>query len=71
MTDQILRVIIKTGDVARIQECSIRTASQTINDMRTFFKKIDKRCKMTFREYALFVQIPLDEFEPYRIIRSY
>jgi hypothetical protein len=71
MPQQILRVVIKTGDIAKIEECSNRTASQTMSDMRVFFKKTNKRYKMTFIEYAIYVCIPIDELAPFRLIHSY
>jgi hypothetical protein len=70
MQKRILRICITTNDIAKIEECSLRTASQKMNDMRVFFEKTEKRCKITFKEYAEFACIPLDELEPFRLISS-
>jgi hypothetical protein len=71
MSRKILRICITANDIAKIEECSIRSASQKLNDMRIFFKKTEKRCKLTFTEYATYSRIPLEELEPFRIIPSY
>lgn len=71
MSRTILRICITTNDIAKIEECSIRTASQKMNDMRVFFKKTEKRCKLTFRDYAEYSRIPLEDLEPFRLIPSY
>lgn len=67
MSRKILRICITSNDIALIEGCSIRTASQKMNDMRVFFKKTEKRCKITFKDYAEYTRIPLDELEPYRL----
>ncbi|WP_396188118.1 hypothetical protein [Flavobacterium sp.] len=54
-----------------IEECSLRTASQKMSDMRVFFKKTEKRCKITFKEYATYTGIPLEELEPFRLPPNY
>lgn len=71
MSRKILRICITANDIAKIEECSIRSASQKMSDMRVFFKKTEKRCKITFKDYAQYSQIPLDDLEPFRLIPSY
>ena len=66
MSKTALRICITTKDIMAIEECSQRSASQKMSDMRIFYKKTEKRCKMTFTEYAKFVKIPLEELEPFR-----
>jgi hypothetical protein len=61
-----LKVIISTSDIAAIENCSARTASQKMNDIKAFFKKDKKRHKITFTEYSKYLGIPCDELEPYR-----
>ena len=67
MQRKILRICITTNDIAKIEECSARTASQKMSDMKVFFKKSEKRCKITFKDYAEYTLIPLDELEPFRL----
>ncbi len=71
MSRKLLRICITTNDIAKIEECSPRTASQRMNDIRVFFGKTEKRFKITFKEYAEYSSIPLDDLEPYRLISSY
>lgn len=71
MSRTILRICITTKDIMSIEECSLRTASQKMSDMRVFFKKTEKRCKITFREYATYTGIPLEELEPFRLPPNY
>lgn len=67
MKSHELRICITTNDISKIEECSARTASQRMNDMRVFFKKEEKRCKITFKDYAEYSSIPLEELTPFRI----
>ncbi len=71
MSRKLLRICITTNDIAKIEECSPRTASQKMNDMRVYFGKLEKRFKITFKEYAEYSRIPLDDLEPFRLISSY
>ena len=61
-----LKVVISTSDIAAIEHCSPRTASQRMNDIKAFFKKWEKRHKVTFTEYSEYTDIPLEELAPYR-----
>jgi len=70
MSRKLPRICITTNDIAKIEECSQRTASQKMNDMRVYFNKTEKRCKITFKEYAEYARIPLDDLEPFRLISS-
>lgn len=67
MPNKTLRICITTKDIVIIEECSQRTASQKMSDMRVYFNKTEKRCKITFKEYATYTAIPLDDLEPYRL----
>lgn len=67
MAKTILRICITTKDIMIIEECSQRTAIQKMSDMRVFFKKTEKRCKITFTDYAEYTGIPLEELEPFRL----
>ncbi len=71
MSRTTLRICITTKDIIQIEECSPRTASQKMSDMRVFFNKTEKRCKLTFREYANYTGIPLEELEPFRLPPNY
>jgi hypothetical protein len=66
MRVKTLKVVISTNDIAAIENCSPRTASQKMNDIKAFFKKREKRHKVTFKEYAQYLGIPFEELEPYR-----
>jgi hypothetical protein len=66
MRVKTLKVVISTNDIAAIENCSARTASQKMNDIKAFFKKREKRHKVTFKEYAQYIGISCDELEPYR-----
>jgi hypothetical protein len=66
MPVKTLKVVVSTNDIAAIENCSTRTASQKMNDLKAFFKKREKRHKITFNEYALYLGISCDELEPYR-----
>ena len=67
MSRTILRICITTKDIKNIEECSQRSASQKMSDMRVFFKKTEKRCKITFKDYAKYSAIPIEELEPFRL----
>jgi len=66
MSQKVLRICITTKDIVIIEECSKRTASQKMNDIRVFFNKTMKMSKITFKDYATFSGIPLDDLEPFR-----
>ncbi|MEM0543322.1 hypothetical protein WFZ85_11905 [Flavobacterium sp. j3] len=66
MYEKKLRICITTSDIAQIEGCSMRTASQKMNDMRVFFKKEEKRFKITFDNYAEYTGIPIADLESYR-----
>ena len=67
MSRTILRICITTKDIMSIEECSSRTASQKMSDMRVFFNKTEKGRKITFTDYAKYTGIPLEELEPFRL----
>lgn len=71
MSKTILRICITTKDIIQIEECSPRSASQKMSDMRVYFNKKEKRCKLTFKEYAIYSGIPLEELEPFRLPLNY
>ncbi len=66
MSVKLLKICITTSDIARIEGCSQRTASQKMTDMKVFYGKTEKRYKVTFRDYANYTKIPLEELEQYR-----
>ena len=66
MPVKTLKVVISTNDIATIENCSPRTASQKINDIKAFFQKLEKRHKITFKEYAQYIGVSCEELEPYR-----
>ncbi len=66
MSVKLLKICITTSDIARIEDCSQRTASQKMTDMKVFYGKTEKRYKVTFRDYANYTKIPLEELEQYR-----
>jgi hypothetical protein len=61
-----LRICIRTSDIKKIEECSPRTASSCMSDMKVYFKKDNKQFRITFKEYAKYRGIPLDDLTPYR-----
>jgi hypothetical protein len=67
MSRKLLRICITSNDIAKIEHCSQRTASQKMSDMRVYFNKLEKRFKITFEEYAIYTGIPLSELESYRL----
>lgn len=66
MPNKTLRICITTKDIVIIEECSQRTASQKMSDMRIYFNKNNKHNKITFNDYAIYSGIPLNELEPFR-----
>ena len=71
MKAPILKIFITTTDIILLESCSARTASNKMNDMKTFFKKTEKRHKITFKEYADYVGVSLEELEPVRSPSNY
>jgi hypothetical protein len=71
MSKTILRICITAKDIISIEECSQRTASQKMSDMRIFFKKTVKGRKITFTDYAKYTGIPIEELEPFRLPPNY
>jgi hypothetical protein len=61
-----LRICIRTADIIAIEDCSQRTASSCMSDMKVYFKKENKQFRITFKEYADYRGIPLDDLTPYR-----
>jgi hypothetical protein len=66
-----LRIYITTNDIAQIEFCSMRSASQRMNDLKVFFNKNEKRFKITFDEYAKYRGIPVVDLEPFRMTSYY
>jgi hypothetical protein len=66
MTKKIHKIIINSSDIESIENCSKRTASERLRDIKTFFNKTEKRHKITFKEYAEYLRIPLEELDSYR-----
>jgi hypothetical protein len=66
MKNTKLKIIINTSDIVRIENCSNRTACQRLNDIKLYYKKYEKRKKITFKEYATYTGISLEELEPFR-----
>lgn len=66
MSEKKLRICITSNDIAKIECCSIRSASQKMQDIRVFSNKTDKRFKVTFTDYASYSGISIDELEPFR-----
>jgi len=71
MSRTILKICITTKDITSIEQCSQRTAIQKMSDMRVYFQKTEKRCKITFKDYATYTGIPLDELEPFRLPQNH
>ena len=71
MSRNILRICITTKDIIAIEECSQRSASQKMSDMRAFYNKTESRHKITFKEYAEYTMIPLEDLEPFRLPPKY
>lgn len=67
MSVKLLKICITTSDIARIEGCSSRTASQKMIDMKVFYGKTAKRYKVTFKDYAHYSGIPLEDLEPFRL----
>ena len=49
MAKTILRICITTKDIIQIEECSQRSASQKMSDMRVYFNKTEKKYAFDFR----------------------
>jgi hypothetical protein len=60
------KICITSSDIARIEGCSMRTASQKMLDMKLMFKKTAKHHKVTFTDYSKYTKIPLEELEQFR-----
>ena len=71
MSRTILRICITTKDIMSIEECSQRSASQKMSDMRAFFDKKETRYKITFKDYATYTGIPLEDLEAFRLPPNY
>ena len=63
---KFLRICLTTNDIANIENISPRSATQRMQDIRVFFRKPEKRKKITFKEYSEYSGIPLEELEQYR-----
>lgn len=61
------RICIGIKDIMQIESCSERTASKRMNNMRSYFNKIEKRCKITFKDYSTYSGIPLEDLESFRL----
>ncbi len=66
MSVRALKICITSNDIAQIEGCSMRTASQKMQDMKVYYKKTAKRHKVTFSDYAKFTRIPLEDLEHFR-----
>jgi hypothetical protein len=66
MSKGYLRICIRTADIIAIEDCSQRTASSCMADMKVFFKKENKHFRITFKEYAKYRGIPLEDLDYYR-----
>lgn len=66
MAKKNYRIILRNSDIANIENCSPRTAAQRMNDMKIYYKKPEKRTKITFIEYSKYLEIPIEEFAPFR-----
>jgi hypothetical protein len=66
MKGKNLRIYITTNDIAQIELCSMRSASQRMNDLKVFYNKNEKRYKITFDEYAKYRGVPIVDLEPFR-----
>ena len=67
MKQERLKICITTNDIAVIENCSMRSASQKMHDMKEHFNKNKKHHRITFTDYADFTLIPLEELTPYRL----
>lgn len=52
------RIIINSSDIAHLYGCSIRTAQKKLKRAKKALKKPDG---LTFKEYAKYYRLPLDE----------
>jgi hypothetical protein len=66
MTRKIQKLIITSSDIERVENCSKRTANERIRDIKAFFKKTERRHKVTFKEYSKYTGISLEDLDPYR-----
>jgi hypothetical protein len=66
MTVKHKRLFITTSDILIIEHCSRRTASDIMKDIKDFFKKTEKRHRITFNEYAEYLRIPVTDLDSYR-----
>ena len=61
-----LRLILTIKDISRVENCTRRTAAHKMEDIKIYYKKTEKRQKITFKEYSKYLRIPLEEFDTYR-----
>jgi hypothetical protein len=66
MTKKIQKLIITSSDIECLENCSKRTANDRIRDIKTYFKKTERRHKVTFKEYSQYTGILLEELDSYR-----
>ena len=66
MTKSIQKLIITSSDIERLESCSKRTANERIRDIKTYFKKTERRHKVTFKEYSEYTGISMEDLDPYR-----
>lgn len=66
MTKIIQKLIITSSDIERLENCSKRTANERIRDIKTYFKKTERRHKVTFKEYSEYTGISMEDLDPYR-----
>jgi hypothetical protein len=66
MSEKIQKLIINSSDIELIENCSKRTAATRMKDIKDFFKKPEKRHRITFKEYAKYLGIPVTDLDSYR-----
>ena len=60
------RICITTKDIANIKGCSSRHAREIMSDIRAYFNKEEKHKLITFKEFSIYTEIPMEELEPFR-----
>lgn len=60
------RLCMRTKDICNITGYSMKTARAIINDIKVFHKK-EKHQMVTIHEFSSYMNIPVDQIEPYII----
>ncbi len=66
MRNMPYRICITTKDIALIKGCTQRNARLIMDDIKSYFDKEEKHHMITFKEFAEYTRIPMEELEPFR-----